>query len=362
MKIGIILWTRPEIIKLYSIIDYLQKQNKIDWFLIHSNQHYDKNMDEIFFKELWLKKAKYNLNIWSWSHWHMTWNMIIKIEDILKIEKPDRILVQWDTNTVIAWWLTASKLNIKVWHVEAWLRSYDRAMPEEINRIVVDHISDWLFCPTMKQMEILKTEWINEKKILISGNTIVDAVLNIKEKIDIYWNNIIDKYGLLKDDYILVTSHRPSNVDNKESLINIINAIKEIWKNSNKKIIWPMHPRTKNNIKNYNLMEMLNNIIVIEPVWFIENIYLQINSHIIITDSWWIQEESCILKKKTLILRENTERPETLEVGGSILVWNNYEKIIYWYNLLINKNVKRYNPFWDWYAYEKIINFIKNNN
>lgn len=358
MKYCFILWTRPEIIKLFSCINFCE-QNNLDYFLIHTNQHYSKNMDEVFFDELSLKKAKYNLWI-NWSnHWEMTWKMMIEIEKVLLFEKPDVVFVQWDTNTVLAWWLVAAKLWIKLAHIESWLRSYDMNMPEEINRICVDHMSDFLFCPTQTQKDILLREAISEDKIFIVWNTIVDAVYLAKEKSSYFKDKILSKYWIKEGNYILFTTHRPSNVDNKDSLKNILESMIEIWEKTSKKIIFPIHPRTKINIENYWYKDILNRFIVIEPVWFFENIILESNSYIVVTDSWWIQEEACILEKKTLILRENTERPETIEVWWAVLVWNEKEKILSWFNLLENKKVDWSNPFGDWKSSEKIFKILE---
>lgn len=358
MKYCFILWTRPEIIKLYSCIKYCE-ENNIDYFIIHTNQHYSQNMDKIFFDELWIKKPKYNLWINWWNHWEMTGNMMVEIEKILLKEKPQIVFVQWDTNTVLAWWLVASKIWIKVAHIEAWLRSYDMTMPEEINRVCVDHLSNYLFTPTSKQKEILLWENIDNKKIFVVWNTIVDAVYIVKEISKNNNNDILNKYNILKNNYILFTTHRPNNVDNKENLENILNALIDIKNMSNKEVLFPIHPRTKNNIIKFWLDYLLDNFIVINPVWFFENIFLESNSYLIITDSWWIQEEACILEKKALILRENTERPETLEVWWAILVWNDKQKIISWYKEIENKNIKWYNPFGDWESSQKIFDILK---
>lgn len=281
--------------------------------------------------------------------------MLIAIEEILENEKPDVIYVQWDTNTVLAWWLVASKMWIKVAHIEAWLRSYDMTMPEEINRVCVDHISDYLFTPTEKQKSILLWEWIKENKIFVVWNTIVDAVLWIREKNKNLDFKILKKYGLEKDWYFFLTTHRPSNVDKQDSLENILKWIKSLRDLTWKEILFPIHPRTKNNIEKFWLNSLLAGIKVIEPIWFVENIIFESNSFMIITDSWWIQEEWCILKKKTLILRDNTERPETLEVGWAILVWNSKEKLLNSFKVLENKKIDWYNPFWNGETAEHIL-------
>lgn len=353
MKHCFILWTRPEIIKLYSCIKYCEKNN-LNYFIIHSNQHYSPNMDSIFFEELELPKPRYNLWVNWWNHWEMTGRMMIEIEKILLNEKPDIVYVQWDTNTVLAWWLVASKLWIKVAHIEAWLRSYDMTMPEEINRICTDHLSSYLFAPTQKQKDILLKENISEDKIYIVWNTIVDAVYMIKELSISKTKEILEKYDIKKNNYMLFTSHRPSNVDNKEALESILTSMIELKQISKKEILFPIHPRTKNNIIKFWLEYLLDTFKVIEPVWFFENVVLESNGYFIVTDSWGIQEEACILEKKTLILRENTERPETLEVWWAILVWNNKERIIGAFCELENKNIKWYNPFWDWKTAEYI--------
>lgn len=360
MKHCFILWTRPEIIKLYSCIKLCEKNN-LDYFIIHSNQHYSTNMDKVFFDELELPQPKYNLWVNGWLHWEMTWKMMIEIEKILKEENPNVVYVQWDTNTVLAWWLVASKLWIKVAHIEAWLRSYDMTMPEEINRICTDHLSDYLFSPTERQKEILQKENIWENKIFVVWNTVVDAVYMVKELSKSKKQEILNKYWINENDYILLTSHRPANVDIKENIENILNAMMELKNISNKKILFPIHPRTKNNIIKFWLEKLLDNFIVIDPVWFFENIILESNSYLIATDSWWIQEEACILQKRTLILRENTERPETLDVWWAILVWSNKEKIISAYNELENKNINWYNPFWDWKTAEYIFKITNSN-
>jgi len=357
MKYCFILWTRPEIIKLYSCIKYAE-DNKLDYFLIHTNQHYSSNMDKVFFDELKLKQAKYNLWINWWKHWEMTWSMIIDIEKILLSEKPSVVFVQWDTNTVLAWWLSASKLWIKVAHIESWLRSYDMSMPEEINRVCVDHFSDYLFSPSARQKKNLLKEGIDSAKIFVVWNTIVDIVYKINKALRGESRAVLDKYNVNKGDYILLTTHRPSNVDSKENLTNLLKWCIEIKNMSNKVIIFPIHPRTKNNIIKFGLEKLLDNFLVINPIWFIENIALESNSYFILTDSWWIQEEACILEKKTLILRDTTERPETLEVWWALLVWNSEFKIVNWFNKLKNNIINWYNPFWDWNSAEKIFNII----
>lgn len=359
MKIAIILWTRPEIIKCSSILRFLQDQSKIEWYVVHTNQHYSQNMDSVFFDELNILWAKYNLWIGSGTHGDMTWRMMVSIEKILLLDRPDIVLVQGDTNTVLAGWLVAVKLGIKVGHIEAWLRSYDMHMPEEINRIVVDKFSDYCFCPTKFQEQILLDEGVSKNRVFVTWNTIVDAVyewLKIGEQIS---KSILSRYLILSNEYIFFTSHRPSNVDDAWSLKNLLVWMKMISDKSGKTVFFPVHPRTSMNIMKFWLQDYVANFIMTEPVGFIENLILQKHAYIVATDSWWIQEEACILKKKTLILRDNTERPETLDVWWAMLVGNDPSKILKAFVELSSKEIHWYNPFGNGLSWEKIIQIIK---
>ncbi len=224
--IAIILGTRPEIIKMSPIIRECEKQN-ISYFILHTGQHYSYNMDKMFFEQLNLPEAKYNLDVGSGMHGEQTAKMLAGIENILIEEKPSVVLVQGDTNTVLAGALAASKLHIKVGHVEAGLRSYDRQMPEEINRILTDHCSDYLFAPTEKSRQILLNEGIADNKIFVTGNTVVDAVY---QNLELSKDNILKDLGLNKKEYLLVTSHREENVDNLERFKALLKSISMIAK------------------------------------------------------------------------------------------------------------------------------------
>ncbi len=358
--INIILGTRPEIIKLSPIIRKLEEKN-IDFKIIHTNQHYSKNMDKIFFEELNLPNPDYNLNIGSGNHGEQTGKMLINIEKVLLKEHPDIVMVQGDTNTVLAGALTASKLKIKVAHVEAGLRSFDKSMPEEINRTLTDHISDYLFAPTENAKNNLLREGIKENKIYVVGNTIVDATLeNLKiaennDKAISFFNSIAD------EDYFLLTLHRAENVDNKERLFKIIKNILDITKIYDYKIIFPIHPRTKKRLLEFNLYDRLKNnkkIKIIEPVGYLKFLLLEKNASLILTDSGGVQEEACILRVPCITLRDNTERPETVEVGANILVGDNKDKLIKSIDIMLSKKRLWNNPFGDGKSGEKIINIV----
>jgi len=343
MKVGVVLGTRPEIIKMAPIIRACINQN-VDFKIVHTNQHYSENMDKIFFDELELPQPNYNLNIGSGSHGEMTGRMMIALEEVFAKERFDVILVQGDTNTVMAGALVASKMDIKVGHVEAGLRSYDRTMPEELNRIVTDHISDYLFPPTAKQAEILKSEAIEEDKIFTVGNTIVDAVyegIKIAEK----KSDVLERFKVKPDGYILMTSHRPATVDNEDNLRTVISAVESIAERFNKVVIFPAHPRTQKMIKEFGITSS-SRVTIVDPLGYLDMLVLQKQSFLIMTDSGGIQEEACILEKKAIVIRENTERPEALEVGGCVLAGNSDQKhITSLAGDLINKSVDWYNPF-----------------
>lgn len=353
MKIAFVIGTRPEIIKMSPVIRECEKR-KTDYFLIHSNQHYSANMDEIFFKELELKTPKYNLNIKASLHGDMTAQILTGIEKILLSEKPDWVLVQGDTNTVLAGALAVAKLQIKLGHVEAGLRSYDRSMPEEINRVLTDHVSDALFCPTKKQAKILFKEGIESNKVFITGNTIVDAVqqnLNLATK-----HKKLQHYA--NEKYFLLTLHRPSNVDDKDNLQEIISSMCLIAKKYGFPVYFPIHPRTKKQLEKFSIEIDQNLIKPMEATGFLEMLILEKYAQLILTDSGGIQEEACILQVPSVTLRDNTERPETLDVGASMLAGNNKQKILDATKKMLNVKKNWSNPFGNGKAGEKIIKII----
>ena len=356
MMISIILGTRPEIIKMSPVIRELENQG-LDYFILHTGQHYSYNLDKIFFNELELPEAKYNLDAGSGSHAEETGKMLIEIEKVLEEEKPDVVLVEGDTNTVLAGALATSKLHIKVGHVEAGLRSYDRTMPEEINRVLADHVSDYLFAPTEKAKENLLREGIEEDKIFVTGNTIVDAIYQnleiARRKV-----NILNKLNLSHEEYFLVTAHRQENVDAKDRLKGILEGLELVYNDFNLPIIYPIHPRTKKRIKEFGL-EVPKGVELIEPLGFLEFLQLEANAKLVLTDSGGVQEETCILKVPCVTLRDNTERPETLEVGSNVLVGTNQNKISEGVKIMLSKDKNWNNPFGDGRAGVRIVEVIR---
>lgn len=355
MKISIILGTRPEIIKMSSIIRECI-DNHIDFFILHTGQHYSYNLDKIFFEELELPEAKYNLECGSGSHGEQTGKMLIGIEKILEKEKPDIILVEGDTNSVLAGALAAVKIYIKVGHIEAGLRSYDRRMPEEINRILTDHISDYLFAPTEKAKQNLLKEGIEKNKIFVTGNTIVDAVTQnleiAKRKV-----SVLKNLGLKPKEYFLITAHRQENVDVKERLKGILRGLELVYKEFSIPIIFPIHPRTQKRIKGFGIS--LSGVTTINPLSFLEFLQLEANARLVLTDSGGVQEETCILGVPCVTLRDNTERPETLDVGSNIIVGTKPEEILKGVKIMLNKKSDWKNPFGDGKAGKRIISILR---
>ena len=355
MRISLILGTRPEIIKMSPVIRECEKKG-LDYFILHTGQHYSYEMDRIFFEELELPQPKYNLDIGSGTHAEQTGKIMIGVEKILMKEKPDVVLVQGDTNTVLAGALAATKLHIKVGHVEAGLRSYDRRMPEEINRVLTDHISDYLFAPTEKAKQNLLREGIDENKIFVTGNTIVDAVYQnleiAKRKV-----NVLKDLGLKPKEYFLVTAHRQENVDVKERLKGILKGLELIHEEFSMPVVFPIHPRTQRRIKEFGLS--LNGVEVISPLGFLEFLQLEANARLVLTDSGGVQEETCILGVPCVTLRDNTERPETLEVGSNILAGTKPERILQSVKTILNRENSWRNPFGDGKAGERIIEVLE---
>lgn len=348
MKIAILVGTRPEIIKMAPVIRECRTR-KLDYFIIHSKQHYSEKLDGIFFSELDLPTPKYNLNVGSGGHANQTGRILIAVEPILLSEQPDVLLVQGDTNTVVAGALAAHKLGIKVGHIEAGLRSFDQTMPEESNRIVADHISDYLFAVTDLQVGQLKREGLPESKIFKVGNTIVDALLSHRIQAE-KTSQILSELNLQKKAYYLLTSHRAANVDDPDALMEIIHLITKVPGT----VYWPIHYRTQKVLKESKI-DLPSNLIWSEPVGYSDFLNLLSNCRAVITDSGGVQEEACILGVPCVTIRDRTERPETVDVGANVLVHRNADAMV---EALGRPITPWTNPFGDGHTAEKILDII----
>lgn len=362
MKIAIILGTRPEIIKMSPVIRALEAQDSTpttSYFIIHTGQHYSYNMDSVFFKQLKLPEAKYNLEVGSGTHAEQTAKILIGIEKVLTTEGPNFILVEGDTNTVLAGALAAAKLHIKIGHVEAGLRSYDRQMPEEINRVLTDHCSDYLFAPTEKAKAILLGEGVPGEKIFVTGNTIVDAVY---QNLELAKNNgnILGKLNFKSKEYFLVTVHRQENVDDPIRFSGILEGLKLLISKYQLPVVYPIHPRTRKMMNKFNLIP--DSFTLAEPTDYFAFLRLESNARLILTDSGGVQEEACILGVPCVTLRDNTERPETMDVGSNILASTVPEYIFGCSEKMLTKGNGWQNPFGDGKAGKRIISIITGGN
>lgn len=354
MKILTILGARPQFIKSGSISREIKNHKNVDEVIIHTGQHYDSNMSDVFFDEMKIPKPKYYLGIGSKSHAAMTGQMMEKIEEIVVAEKPDWVLVYGDTNSTLAGALVASKLNVKLAHIEAGLRSFNMKMPEEVNRILTDRISALLFCPTEIAIKNLKNEGYDtlDNKYINTGDVMHDGALFYKK----YAKN---PSLSITENFILCTIHRAENTDNLDRLKNIFEALNVIAKD--KKIILPLHPRTKKIIDNNNF-EFSSNILFINPVGYLEMIWLISNSDLIMTDSGGLQKEAFFFEKSCITLRDETEWLELVDNNYNVLVGANKSKIIEVFEnrkILFNNDYSK-NLYGGGKASEKIITAMLN--
>lgn len=323
-KIITIIGARPQFIKASVLSRLMLEDDQLQEIIIHTGQHFDKNMSDVFFDEMQIPKPKYNLKIQSKLHGEMTGLMMIEIEKIALKESPDCILVYGDTNSTLAGALVASKLNIKLAHVEAGLRSFNNVMPEENNRIITDRVSDILFCPSENSILNLKKEGFDhfrEKKIINTGDIMFDASI-------FFSGRAINNNLQLDKEFILCTIHRAENVDNDENLLTILESINEIGKKT--KIIFPIHPRTRSKIEaiNINYKKKYLNIDFIDPLGYIDMISYIKNCNYVITDSGGLQKEAFFMKKMCLTLRDQTEWVELVEGGYNYLCEIDSDKIL----------------------------------
>jgi UDP-N-acetylglucosamine 2-epimerase len=350
MKIISVIGARPQFIKCAPVSKELRKNNRE--ILIHTGQHYDYEMSKLFFDQLKITEPDYNLGIGSLSHGEQTGKMLIELEKIFLKEKPDLVIIYGDTNSTLAGALASVKLGIPTGHIEAGLRSFDRQMPEEINRVIADHISNFLFVPTKTAVNNLKNEGIFRQVFLV-GDVMYDVLkqnMKVAKK-----SSILKNLDVQPKEYFLTTIHRPSNTDNIHNLSTFL----DIFSSIDEKIVFPIHPRTKNLIKKHGLEKKIaNNILITKPVSYFDFICLESNAKKILTDSGGVQKEAYMLKVPCITLRENTEWIETVKDGWNILVGAQKKKIIDAINnFQPHKNQKKY--FGNGDASRKIVKIIE---
>lgn len=331
MKVVTIIGARPQFIKAAVVSRVFAEYQHVEEIIVHTGQHFDSNMSDVFFEEMCIPKPHYNLNINGLGHGAMTGQMLEKIEKVLLEEKPDWVLVYGDTNSTLAGALAAKKLHIKVAHVEAGLRSFNMAMPEEINRILTDRISDVLFCPTDKAIENLKLEGYDniDCHIVENGDVMQDAAL-------FYLNRARMPQDIIPSKFVLCTVHRAENTDDEVRLKNIFYALETISEQC--PVVLPLHPRTKGKLLAINYDFAKSKICFIDPVGYLEMVWLLKNCELVMTDSGGLQKEAYFFEKYCVTMRDETEWVELVEKGFNVLAGSEPTRIISSVNVMISKN------------------------
>ena len=331
LKIINIVGARPNFMKMAPIIEAMNKYpSVIEHLLVHTGQHYDEKMSKSFFVDLGMPKPDINLEVGSGSHAEQTAKIMVAFEKVCINEKPDLVIVVGDVNSTMACTITAKKLGIKVAHVEAGLRSRDMSMPEEINRLCTDVLCDYLFTTDHFADENLAAEWVSDAKVFFVGNVMIDTLM--KHRAMAAQSAFGEKLGLQPGEYATLTMHRPGNVDDKQTLQGILEALKEISQRI--PIVFPIHPRTRKMAQQFGLSHFFNSggkvegIWITEPLGYLEFLNLNMNAKLVLTDSGGLQEETTVLGVPCITMRPNTERPITCEVGTNIMVGNSKERIL----------------------------------
>lgn len=318
MKIISVAGARPNFMKVAPIHkEFRRNQSRVDHLICHTGQHFDENMSNVFFNDLELPRPDYYLGVGSGSHAEQTGRIMTAFEDVVLKERPDLVVVVGDVNSTLACSLVAAKMGINIAHVEAGLRSFDRTMPEEINRMLTDSLSDFLFVTEKSGLENLRREGIAESKIFFSGNVMIDCLLYYLPKTD--RSEVLKNLGLNAGKYVLVTIHRPSNVDSEKSLERVVIFLNEMAEK--RKVIFPVHPRTRKNLNDCKLLDKFHDrIILSDPIGYIDFLALLKNAEVVVTDSGGIQEETTFLHIPCITIRDSTERPVTVDIGTNRVV------------------------------------------
>lgn len=359
MKIINVVGARPNFIKIAAIMDAYAASDDVQPLLVHAGQHYEEQMSDLFFQQLGIPEPDINLEVGSGSHAVQTAEIMKAFEPVVLRHKPDAVLVVGDVNSTIACALVAVKLGVKLIHVEAGLRSFDRSMPEEINRILTDSISDLLFCSEQSGLDNLIREGIPERKTHLVGNVMIDTLLKYKAKAE--KSAVLNQLNLDNDVFSVLTLHRPANVDDPVTFGRIFDALEAIQYDM--PVVFPAHPRTLRNIFTSSLSERLKklpNLRLTNPLGYLDFLKLISSAKLVLTDSGGVQEETTILKVPCLTLRNNTERPITVEVGSNRIVGTDPSKIIKTYRQIFNGECRepKIPPLWDGCAAKRIVEIL----
>ncbi len=365
MKVILVAGARPNFMKIAPIMRAIDKYNThstdrlIEPILVHTGQHYDYEMSKVFFEDLELPEPDVYLGVGSGSHAEQTGKIMIEFEKVLFREKPDLVVVVGDVNSTLAGALAAVKLRIPIAHVEAGLRSFDREMPEEINRLLTDAVSDYLFTPSPNANENLRKEGIAEEKIFLVGDVMIDSLFYNRAKAEA--SDILFRLSLSEESYALLTLHRPENVDKEENLTKIFSGLEEISQKI--PLIFPVHPRTKRNMQSFASPKFFKNkhIRSIDPLGYLDFLKLEMNAKFVLTDSGGIQEETTVLNIPCLTLRNTTERPMTVTSGSNVLVGRDTKKILEEAYKILDGERKEVNcpALWDGKSAERIMSVLR---
>jgi len=359
MKIINIVGARPNFVKIAPLMDAYRAHPAITPLLVHTGQHYDSKMSDLFFHQLGIPQPDLNLGVGSASHAVQTAEIMKAFEPVVLEHKPDLVLVVGDVNSTIACGLVAVKLGVKLVHVEAGLRSFDRTMPEEVNRVLTDSISDFLFCTEKSGVDNLAREGIAANKVFLVGNVMIDALL--KHKAAAEKSPIVRDMKLESGRYAVLTLHRPANVDDPAIFDRILDALDVIQRDM--PVVFPIHPRTRNNLKGSapgKRVQEMKNLVMTDPLGYLDFLKLMSEARIVLTDSGGIQEETAILKVPCVTLRENTERPVTVDTGWNQVVGRDPERIVAAYQRAFSrpKDAGERPPLWDGRAAERIVRIL----
>lgn len=355
MKLAIVVGTRPEIIKLAPVIRACLAR-EVPFVVVHTGQHYSFELDGVFFEQLELPKPTHNLGVGSGSHVFQISSIIKAIESVLVGERPDEVLVEGDTNSVLAAGLAANKLGLRVGHVEAGLRSYDRSMPEEINRVLVDHLAEDLFAPTEHARDILLGEGIEPGHVHVTGNTVVDEVLYRLGRVDL--EPMLATFGVRPASYAVATVHRAENVSHPGRLRGIFEGLQRVASELDLPVLVALHPRTSQRLTELGVV-VAPTVRQLPPVGYHEFLALQSHAVLMLTDSGGLQEEACTLRVPCVTLRDNTERPESVQVGANRLVGADPDRIVEGAAAMFRAPRTWVNPFGDGHAGERIVDLIE---
>jgi UDP-N-acetylglucosamine 2-epimerase (non-hydrolysing) len=364
-KIILVVGARPNFMKVAPVLAAIREQgaDRFNAMLVHTGQHYDANMSDVFFADLDMPKPDVFLGVGSGSHAEQTAKVMIQMEALLADEQPDLLLVAGDVNSTLAAAIVAAKAGVKLGHIESGLRSFDRDMPEEINRIVADEFSDLCFVTEPSGLKNLKHEGIANERVFFVGNTMIDSLVKYRDAAKNKFAGLQKQFGIASKQYALVTLHRPSNVDDKTNLTVLVDLFEQM-SGDVPKIIFPVHPRTRKRLDEFGLTERVEkntSLQLVDPVGYLDFLALQDSAAVVLTDSGGIQEETTALGVPCITIRENTERPVTTEIGTNELVGLDTAKIIELSQQAINSTWKRSSipELWDGKASERILDILK---